>query len=860
MNLAKSYEPKLYEKDIYDLWEKSGAFATNTDLKEKFSIVMPPPNANGNLHLGHALSYQIEDIIIRYQRLKGRAALLVPGADHAGFETWVVYEKQLAKEGKSRFDFAREELYRQVWDFVQLNKGNFESQLRSLGISCDWSRFTFTLDDKVVRQAYATFQKMWNEKLLYRGERLVNYCTYHGTSFSDIEVQYKDVKGKLWTINYPVVDGEGVLAVATTRPETMLGDTAIAVNPNDERYKHLVGKTVRVPLTSREIPVIADMMVETTFGTGAVKITPAHDFADFEVAERHDLPRINVIDHEGNIDMAMPPAYRGKTALEARELILEDLKTEGLLVKEEDYQHLVGHCYKCGTTIQPLIREQWFVDMKPLATKAIEAIKAGKITFYPESKKDILVTYLEDLRDWNVSRQIAWGIPIPAFQNVDEPDDWIFDTRVGEETILLDGKNYRRDPDVFDTWFSSGQWPYVTLNFPDSEDYKNFYPTSLMETAADILFQWVARMIMLGLYITGDVPFKQVYLHGLILDEHRSKMSKSKGNVVNPMEIIEKYGSDALRMGVITGQTPGVNQPFGEPKVIGARNFCNKLWNIARFSENLLGEGYREIGEVKPESIADHWLLNKLGQIVATLDKDLSDYEFSEAYNKLYHFVWDDLADWYIEASKTKPNLNILAFTLEAVLKIAHPFAPFLTETIWQTLPWTDKSLLISQTWPIVPSADTKKAKQFEELKNIITEVRFITKALDVKLPDLYFVDEPLLRDNEALLKKLGGLGHCTEVESGRGMHLTNTTLDCWLDISLDSAKKHIAKLTQDKSTRENTVANLQARLNNKSYTDGAPADIVKQTKDQLETEKALLAKVTAEIERFESATQQIGG
>jgi valyl-tRNA synthetase len=855
MLFAKTYEPSQYEEDIYALWEKSGVFAPTEKGNGVYSIIMPPPNANGDLHLGHALSYQLEDIIIRYQRMQGKSALLLPGADHAGFETWVVYEKQLEKQGKSRFDFNREELYEQVWGFVQQNKHNFESQLRSLGISCDWSRFTFTLDDKVIKTAYGVFKKLWDDKLVYRGERLVNYCTYHDTSFSDIEVQFKELEGKLWTISYPLTDGEGVITVATTRPETMLGDTAIAVNPTDKRYKNFVGKTVKVPLTKREIPIIADKMVDTKFGTGAVKITPAHDFYDFDVAEAHDLPRINVIDHEGNITPEMPSAYRGRPFMEARELVIRDLKAAELLIKEEDHKHLVGHCYKCGNVIQPLVRDQWFVNMKPLAAEAIKAIKADKITFYPDSKKNVLIEYLKNLRDWNISRQIAWGIPIPAFRNLDDRDDWIFDTRVGDETIEANGKTYTRDPDVFDTWFSSGQWPYVTLNYPDGEEYKKFYPTSLMETGTDLLYQWIGRMIMLGLYVTDEVPFKEVYFNGLILDDKGKKMSKSKGNVTNPMEIIEKYGSDALRMGIISGQTPGINQPFGTPKVVAARNFCNKLWNMARFTEGVKGKNYKH-GDPKPVSLADHWILLRLEQNITEITGELETHHFSEAYNKLYHFIWDDVADWYIEASKINPNKNLLVFVLDAILKLAHPFAPFVTETIWQAANQDKNTLLISQPWPTSAKFDDKKAAEFEEIKKIVGETRYITKVLDVKQVSLYFYKQPFLEENAELIKTLGRLDKVVEVESGRGMRLTQTKFDCWLDIDTNTTKRYMTKLHTNKLENEANIDKLKNRLDNKAYSSKAPASVIKQTKDQLQSEKSLLDKIEKEITNFETATK----
>ena len=455
MNLPKIYEPNQYEADIYTLWETSGAFQPSGE-GEPYSIIMPPPNANASLHTGHAM-YVIQDILTRYHRMKGDRTIYIPGADHAGFETWVVYEKHLEKQGKSRFDFNRDELYQQVWDFVAQNRGLMEIQLREMGLSCDWTKQVFTLDDSVVKVAYETFHKMWNDKLIYRGERIVNYCTQHDTSFADIEVTYKDVDSSIWEIKYQMVEGNGEIIVATTRPETMLGDVAVAVNPKDSRYKEYVGKHVTLPLINKAIPIVADDMVDFEFGTGAVKITPAHDTNDFEVGERHHLPRITVIGYDGKMNEAAGLKYKGMSVEAARSAILEDLKTEGFLVSETEYNHSVGHCYKCGTVIEPLLRDQWFVRVRPLADKAIAAIEESDIRFFPENKGRVLVNYLKNLRDWNISRQPAWGIPIPAFQNTEDPDDWIFDERVSEETIEVDGKTYARDPDTFDTWFSSSQ-------------------------------------------------------------------------------------------------------------------------------------------------------------------------------------------------------------------------------------------------------------------------------------------------------------------------------------------------------------------------------------------------------------------
>lgn len=855
MNLAKAYEPKEYEKDIYDLWEQSGAFKPS-DAKESFSIVMPPPNANANLHVGHTLMFAIQDILIRYHRMQGKSALWLPGADHAGFETQVVFEKQLAKEGKSRFDFSRENLYEQIFAFVEQNKENFRGQFKTLGASVDWESFTFTLDEKVVATSYATFKKLWDDGLVYRGERLVNYCTFHGTSFADIEVEFKDVNSHIWQIKYPLTNGEGEVVVATTRPETMLGDTAVAVHPGDERYKAFIGKTVHLPLTNREIPIIADEMVDPEFGTGAVKITPAHDPNDFEVAERHDLPKIVVIDHKGNITHDMPAEYRGMSHLEARKTVLTDLQSLGLLVDEKPYTHSVGHCYKCGTVIQPMLMDQWFIDMQKLALPAIKALRDKKITFYPSNKLDQVITYLKGVKDWNISRQIAWGIPIPAFQNVDNADDWIFDTDVKSEIISRENKTYRRDSDVFDTWFSSGQWPFATLGYPDGDKFKKYYPNSVMETGQDILFQWVARMICLGLYVTGEIPFETVYLHGMVRSEDGRKMSKSLGNVIDPQSVLDEYGSDALRMGIIAGRSAGYSAAYAPAKVIAGRNFCNKLWNIARYAEAIIGDGFsRENEHVSPVTNADNWILARLHDASTSITSHLEAYRFSEAYNTLYHFVWDDLADWYIEASKIAPNHPLLAHVLRDTLKLAHPFAPFVTETIWQTLAPNTDSLLISQSWPASIKYSKDSAKDFEQVKVIVAEIRTISNALGVRKPGLYFTHAPFLKENSELLVKLAKLSRVAEVEDGRGMHLTSTTIDCWLDIDAETAKSYLTKLEESRISYVASIERLEGRLANKSYVHGAPKAVVQQTKDQLKNEQTLLAKVTQELETFAKLT-----
>jgi len=857
MKLPKAYNPADYEADIYALWEKSNVFKPkNRGGEGYYSIVLPPPNANGNLHMGHALTVAIEDALIRYHRLQGREALFVPGADHAGFETWVVYEKKLNEQGKSRFDFSREELYKQVWDFVQQNKHNFESQLRGLGASADWSRFTFTLDNKVVATAYNSFKKMWDDKLVYRGERLVNYCTHHQTSFADIEVVYEEAKTPLYYIKY------GPFTLATTRPETKFGDTAVAVHPGDERYKEHVGKTITVEGVngSFEVQVIEDEMVDPKFGTGVVKITPAHSFDDWEVAQRHNLPVKQVINHDGTMN-ENAGRFKGMSVEEARKAVVEAMKEKGLLVKvDENYQNRMGRCYKCGTIIEPMLMEQWFVNMQPLAKKAIEALKNKEITFYPDGKRLQLIRYLEGLKDWNISRQIPWGIPIPAFQNVNNPKDWIFDTRVHEETIEVDGKKYKRDSDTLDTWFSSSHWPFVTLGYPDDEDFKKFYPNTLMETGFDILYQWVGRMIMVGNYITGEQPFKNVYLHGMITDEKGQKMSKSKGNVRNPMDLIGQYGSDALRMGMLSGQSAGNNQPFMDSKAVGGRNFANKLWNVARYTEAKVGDDHHLRAEALPQTPADHWIISKLNSVSKDIAKAMERYRLSEAYELMYHFVWHDVADWYVEASKVENNSGLLAYVLESALKIAHPFAPFVTETIWQTLAWEDGTFLATQPWPVEAKFDEVEAKKFEEATTIITEARHITTVLDLKKPQLYYQYSDSIVEQVGLIIKLANLGGVEETknEKQQGLRLTTTQQSVWLQVDHKTAAAYMNKLEEERRERGQTIKNLEGRLNNKGYTEKAPAAIVQQTRDQLSQEQSMLKTVEQELANFKEAARHI--
>ena len=846
MQLAKQYIPNDYEPNIYALWETSDALDP-TGVGKPYSIIMPPPNANGNLHIGHALDMNLKDILIRYHRMKGDDAVFIPGADHAGCETWVVYERELTKQGKSRFDFSRDQLYSQVWNFVQEKRGNMELQLRALGVSASWKHLTFTLDDKVINTVYDTFKKMWDDNLVYRGERIVNYCTKHQTSFADIEVEHKNEKGKLWKIAYPTLDKIGEIIVATTRPETMLGDVAVAVHPDDERYKKLIGTRILLPIVDKEIPIIADEYVDMSYGTGAVKITPAHDPNDFEIAKRHDLPLESIISPEGKM-INVPAQFLGLTPIEARARVLEALEALELRRGETEIEHAVGHCYKCGSVIEPMIKEQWFIKTQSLAQPAIDALKKEEITFYPASKRKELIAYLEQLKDWNISRQIPWGIPIPAFVNENDPKDWIFDTRTNEQSIVVNGTTYIREEDTFDTWFSSGQWPYIVTDYLTDGDLANYFPTDMMETGMDIMRAWVSRMIMLSLYRTGKLPFKEVYLHGMVNDEHNQKMSKSKGNVINPMELVAEFGSDATRMGVISGRAPAQSQAFNKGSVIAARNFCNKLWNIARFVEAQIGDNH-QIVDLEPQTPADHWIIRQLNDAANNIAVRIEQYHFSEASETVYHTIWDDVADWYIESSKTAINRPLLSWVLATSLKIAHPFAPFVTETIWQTLNYTD-GILMREAWPTPEKFDPIAAEQFEQLKLLVAEGRWVIAELPGnKKYRLLYGNDSLIADNQDTIKHLMRLEAIEHTDQPRGLRLAAANREVWLDIDSETLYQHQENLEIRLAEARQKLAGLNKRLENPTYVEKAPAHLVEETREQLAEQEKIITRLVSELE-----------
>ena len=702
--MDKIYNHKLYEGKIYTLWEKSRAFEPKIDKKKKaFTIIMPPPNASDPLHIGHAREVATQDILIRYHRMKGQPSLWLPGADHAGIETQYVFEKKLAKQGKSRFDFDRDILYEMIWDDVQKNKSIMEDQLRVLGASCDWTRNKFSLDPDIVRIVYKTFKKLYDDGLIYRGERIVNYCPRCGTAYSQLEVDSVERDNNLYFINY------GTVTIATTRPETIFADVAVAVNPKDTRYQKLIGKTAKLPLINRELPIVGDNLVDIGFGTGALKITPGHDATDFEIGQKHGLSVISVIDSEGKM-INTPSKYIGMKAEVAREEVVHDLTEDGKIERTEKIHHVVGICYRDKGLIEPMVSKQWFIKVEPLAKMALEAIRSKKVRFVAKKFEKIANHWLKNLRDWNISRQIVWGIRIPAYR-CEKCLEWTI-TNGSTPTQCASCKNsvLIQDSDTFDTWFSSGQWPYATLQTTKPGDFEYFYPTTVIDPAYDILPFWVIRMLMLGLYAVGKVPFEEVLLHGLVRDKYGVKISKSKGNIIDPIKMIQKYGADALRVASVWGSLVENDNSLSEDNVKGQRNFANKIWNLGRYIQSVF-EGSKDIPFEKPKKLGeeDKKILKDLEKLITKATGSLEKYRLNTALEDIYKFAWHNFADQYIEETKERAknkNPQVL-YTIRHVylniLKLLHPFAPFVSESLWRELKDLRKypdQLLISSAWP----------------------------------------------------------------------------------------------------------------------------------------------------------------
>jgi len=870
--LPKTYDPKAVEDKIYSNWVSKGYFHTKIDKdKEPFTIVIPPPNVTGQLHMGHALDETFQDILIRTKRMQGYAALWVPGTDHAGIATQIKVEENLRKEkGLTRHDLGREEFLKLVWAWKEQYGSRIINQIKKLGCSCDWERERFTMDEGCSKAVREVFVNLYNKGLIYRGNRIINWCPCCMTALSDAEVEYAEQAGNFWHIKYPVKDSDEYVTIATTRPETLLGDTAVAVNPEDERYKDLVGKMLILPLVGREIPVIADEYVDKEFGTGCVKITPAHDPNDFEVGLRHNLEQIKVLNDDATIN-SYGGKYEGMDRYEARREMVKDLEEMGLLVKVEEHSHNVGQCYRCGTTVEPITSNQWFVKMEPLAKRAIEVVKDGDVSFIPDRFSKTYMNWMENVHDWCISRQLWWGHRIPAF----------YCEKCGEMTVSktdidtcpkCSGK-VKQEDDVLDTWFSSALWPFSTLGWPEkTEDLEYFYPTSVLVTGYDIIFFWVARMIFSGLEHMDKEPFKHVYIHGLVRDSQGRKMSKSLGNGIDPLEIVDKYGADALRFTLATGNSPGNDMRFYIERVEASRNFANKIWNASRFVMMNLSIDRAELPAKEKLHIEDKWILHRYNELVHEVTENLDKYELGIAVQKLYDFIWDEFCDWYIELVKPRffeegeGNISaqqVLTFVLSNTLKLLHPFMPFITEEIWQALPHEGESIMISD-WPKYNESfvDVKAAQEMTGIMDAIKGIRNVKNEMNVppsKKVKLFVVTEhkALFRQAGVFLEKLAGASE-TEIKADKTGLPENTvsvvTEKAEILIPMDELvdrDKEIERLTKEKTRLEGEIKRVEGKLSNKGFTDKAPANVVEEERQKGEKYKAMLKKVLESLEKM---------
>jgi len=744
--LAPSFNPTDVEQGLYDRWDAAGYFAPAGDPnRDPFVVIMPPPNVTGELHLGHALFVTIEDIITRYHRMKGDPTLWLPGADHAGIGGQWVVERLIAEEGLTRHDLGREEFLRRVWEYMDRYRGRIREQMRILGASCDWSRFHFTMDPGPSRAVRRTFKHLYDKGLIYRGERLISWCPRCNTALSDLEVVHRDVNSHLWRLAYPVDGSDEMIAVATTRPETMLGDTAVAVHPDDDRYQHLIGKSVRLPIMNRLIPIVADESVDSSFGSGAVKVTPAHDPNDFEIGQRHELQFITVINLDGTMNSDAGD-FGGMSVEAARTAVVARLEADGVILRTEDHLHSVGHCERCGTVVQPLLSKQWFVKMADLAAPAIAAAEDGSVTFVPDRFKGVYLNWLENIRDWCISRQLWWGHRIPVWYRVS--DGMPIVSEVDLEVCPETGEPIVQDPDVLDTWFSSGLWPFSTLGWPeDTGDLRRFYPSSVMETGYEILFFWVARMVFFGIELMGEPPFHTVYLHGTVRDVEGVKMSKTKGNVLDPTDITAEYGADSLRFALATQGSAGVDSRLSLALIESSRNFINKLWNATRFTLGAIDAAVIDMdaeGPSRPSgdmAVFDRWILSRIDDVTNDVTRRLETHQYGEAGRQLREFIWSELCDWYIEAAKVRLRAGgeaagevaqTLAFVLERSLRLLHPFAPFATEVLWQSIPHVGPSLMIAP-WPIGEALDDEVERAVDQAIELVTKVRNARSELSVE-------------------------------------------------------------------------------------------------------------------------------
>ena len=866
--LPKVYDPHAVESKIYDFWEKGGFFRGIRDEKKKpFSIVMPPPNVTGQLHMGHALDGTLQDILTRYKRMQGYATLWLPGQDHAGIATQIRVEEELRKnEGLTRYDLGREKFLERVWDWKNQYGNRIIEQQKRLGASCDWERNRFTMDEVCARAVRETFCELYDKGLIYKGSRIINWCPHCRTALSDAEVEYKDMPGHFWHIRYPIEDSDEEFIIATTRPETMLGDTGVAVHPDDERYKHLVGKNAILPLVGRKLPIVADEYVELGFGTGAVKMTPCHDPNDYEVGLRHNLEQIQCIDEDAKIING--GKYNGMDRYECREAIVKDLEEQGYLVKVEPYSHNVGCCYRCGNVVEPLTSPQWFVKMKPLAKAAIDVVKDGRIKFVPERFTKTYLNWMENVHDWCISRQLWWGHQIPA---------WYCDD-CGKITVSREdatccahcgSKNIHREEDVLDTWFSSALWPFSTMGWPEkTSDLDFWYPTSVMVTGYDIIFFWVARMIFSGMEQMNEEPFKTVFIHGLVRDSLGRKMSKSLGNGIDPLDMIDRYGADALRFNLITGNSPGNDMRFYVEKCEAMRNFCNKLWNASRFVMMNLGIEKNELPETL--ELEDKWILSRLNDVVKEVCENMDHFELGVAAGKIYDFIWDDYCDWYIEL--TKPRLNsgdealsrsaqqVLLYVLTEILKLLHPFTPFITEEIWQALPHEGEALMV-QDYPAYKEnlSFPLEAQRFETVMEAIKAVR--ARRSEMNVPPSRKAHLMIVTDEREAFE--AGRSYITKLAYASDISVLDAVpadADKMVTAVTDNARmfmpmadlvdleKERARLQKELANAEKQLQGQIAKLSNQNFVTRAPEAVVNTEREKQAKLEALIENLKANL------------
>ena len=871
--LAKAYEPHEVEERIYEFWMNGKYFHAEVDSKKKpYTIVIPPPNITGQLHMGHALDETLQDILIRFRRMQGYSALWLPGTDHASIATEAKIVEAMKQEGVTKEDIGRDGFMKRAWEWKEKYGGTIISQLKKLGSSCDWDRERFTLDEGCSKAVKEVFVKLYNEGLIYRGERMINWCPNCKTSISDAEVDFAEKDGNFWHIRYPLADGSGYLNLATTRPETMLGDTAVAVHPEDERYQHLIGKMLILPLVGREIPIVADTYVEQDFGTGVVKITPAHDPNDFEVGLRHNLPVINIMDESGIIN-ENGGEYQGMDRLDARKKIVKALEEQGYLIKVEPIKHNVGTCYRCKTVVEPRVSKQWFVKMEPLAKPAVKAVEDGEVKFVPERFDKIYFNWMNNIKDWCISRQLWWGHRIPAWY-CDDCNEITVSRETPHACCKCGSTHIHQDEDTLDTWFSSALWPFSTLGWPDNtEELNYFYPTSTLVTGYDIIFFWVARMIFSGLAHMGKVPFDTVFIHGIVRDANGVKMSKSLGNGIDPLEVIDQYGADALRFMLATGNSPGNDMRYSPEKVEASRNFANKIWNAARFILMNL-EGHEIKNELPNElTTEDKWIISSFNRVAKEITENLEKFELGIAAQKIYDFLWDVFCDWYIEIAKIRMNSDdaqtaqnareVLVWVMTGTLKLLHPFMPFITEEIWQTLPHKGDALIVAE-WPeYCQEHDFPEAElEMQRIMDVIRGVRNRRAEMNVppsRKTNLYIATaEPNTFENGiAILNKLA---YATQITIGQAFDIegavTIVTNDAKVYIPMDELvdkKAELARLNKELETAKKQFAQVNGKLNNQGFLSKAPAQVVEGVKKDFETLTERIQLIESSISALQS-------